>query len=209
MEKFDIKKAKEIFNLVDLVQWAKTLSVGVRLAIIVAVIAGLVYGVGYWRGKKNNPAQVHVVSYDSKLTIQLDKKKVNKMERPTIVKDKYSYGFKYQDYLNGRYYGNVLVDEIDQLKKDLRPYGFENIIIGVMGTGIDGEEVAFEAGAGYRYAKLWQVRAEIIGTNKGIYPLSLSLKPDWFFSNSSVNIAFGKGVKTGSNRMFFGINVEF
>ena len=104
----------------------------------------------------------------------------------------------------------VKVEDIDQLREKLKPYGFTSKIIGVMGFGISPNDISGESGVGYRYARLWSLRAEILATDKGFYPISVSYKPNWMFSNTSINIApIGKAWKDGLNRGFFGLNVEF
>ena len=103
----------------------------------------------------------------------------------------------------------IKVEDIEELRKKLKPYTWESKIIGIMGVGISPNDVSGESGTGYRYSRLWSLRTEIVVTNKGFYPVSVSYKPNWFFSNTSVNVAWGKAWEDGMNRGLFAINVEF
>jgi len=207
--RFDKEKFKDgFFTLRSKVAWAKDIVsiLNVRKLIIYAIVIGLFIGYGYWKGVKEKPVHLDL---KQKITVHLDKKKINAMEQPTIVKQEFETTFNYTDYINGKKHGVVKVDKIEELRKKYKPYGFTNKVIGVMGLGVSANDVSGESGVGYRYARLWKFRTEIVVTDKGFYPISVSYKPDWFFSNTSINVAGGKAWEDGSNRAFLGVNVEF
>jgi len=211
--KFSKEKFKKgLLKINDGVEWAKDIVsiFNLRKLIIYAVVVSLIVGYGYWKGIKNKPINIDnsLVSYEKEFTLLLDETEV-KNGFTGIKKPKNSsllYHYNWRDDILGK---PLKVENIPELKKKLKPYGFENKFISVMGLGIDTEDVSGEAGVGFRYAKLWQIRTEVVATEKGFYPISISYKPDWFFSNTSLNIGVGKNWNKGYNRYFFGANVEF
>jgi len=214
MERFNREKFKKgLLKINDSVEWAKdVVSIfNLRKVIIYLVIVFLFAGIFYWKGLKDTPVEIgeDLVAYNKEFTLRLDKIQLSKLEDPALKKPKNSRLLYYYDWRKDVLGDPIKVEDIEELRKKLKPYGFENKIIGVMGVGISANDVSGESGIGYRYAKLWEIRAEIVATGKGFYPISLSYKPDWAFTNSSINIAGGKAWKDGSNRLLLGINVEF
>lgn len=215
MEKFNKEKfIQGLSDIKDVVAWSKDI-IGIfnlRKVIIYALIAGLFSGYFYWRGISNKPINVgsDIIAYDKEFTIKLDKDEINKLgDYPAIKKPKNSALLKYYNWREDIYGGTIKVEDIEQLKNKVKPYGWQSKIVGTMGIGISLNDISGECGIGYRYAKLWSIRTEIMATNKGFYPISLSYKPDWIFSNTSINVSGGKAWENGLNRFFFGCNTEF
>ena len=214
MQKFNYKKfIGGLINIRSKTDWAKDfVSIfNIRKIVIYIIVISLFAGYFYWKGIKEKPVHIgdEIIAYDKELTVKLDKKKLSKLEEPALKKPKNSSLLHYYDWRNDILGDPIKVEDVEELRKKLKPYGFENKVIFVGGVGISTKDVSGESGIGYRYARLWKIRTEIIATDKGFYPISVSYKPDWFFSNTSINIGFGKEWKQGDNRYFFGGNVEF
>jgi hypothetical protein len=58
-EPLSLIKALKIFDLLDPVLWMKSVAFLFRSVIIVGIVLGLIFGVGYWKGRKNAPVQVN------------------------------------------------------------------------------------------------------------------------------------------------------
>jgi len=210
--KFEWKRLlKGLFSINDSVEWAKTL-VGVaniRNILLIGILVGTIAGVGYWKGLKEKPINVgqDLVAYDKEFTIRLDTTEIGKYQDPGLIKPKNSSLLHYGDWRKQILGKPVKVEDIDQLKDKLKPYGFQAKLLFVEGVGSGINNTGVEAGAGIRYARLWQVRADLVGTNRGGY-IGFSYKPGWdFVPNSSVGIGMGKGYK-GEDRGLLYFSVE-
>lgn len=214
MQRFNYKKfIGGLTNISSKTDWAKDFVsiLNLRKVIMYIIIISLVAGIFYWKGIKNTPVEIgkELFNYEQEFILRLNSKEIDKYENPALIKPMNSSLLHYGDWRNKRLGKPVKVEDIDKLRETLKPYGFTNKIIGVMGLGISPNDVSGESGVGYRYARLWKLRTEIVATDKGFYPISVSYKPDWYFSNTSLNIAGGKAWEDGMNRGFFGLNVEF
>ncbi|MHA1437900.1 MAG: hypothetical protein ACTSPD_10015 [Promethearchaeota archaeon] len=215
--KFNKKQLLKTWKSYGLGAWCKT---WIRMGILdpkgIAtwfILIALVITTIQWIGAKNKPIEIStdLVAYDKELSIRLDPKEVANIGADSIgikkpANSRVLRHWNWRDDILGK---PIKVENVDQLRDKLKPYGFENKFIFVGGVGISTNDVSGESGIGYRYARLWKLRAEIVATEKGFYPISVSYKPDWFFKNTNVNIGFGKQWEEGNNRYFFGGNVEF
>lgn len=198
-------KAKKILDFLDGEQWGKTFSIGIRLTIIVSIVIGLIFGIGYWRGLQNTEAVIDI-GYKDEITMPAPKG-YEYLEALAVHKSKNSNKWDWINTDTKDIYAKVKVGDIPQSAK-LRPYGFENRLIGFYGVGSGLDYTGVEAGAGYRFARLWNFRTEIIATNKGGY-LSASYKVKKFiFENTYLNVGMGRGYH-GDTRAILGVNVEF
>ena len=211
--KFNKEKFKEgILGIKDQVGWARDIvyEFGIRKLIIksikIAVIISLFAGFFYWKGLKN-AQPIMEIDYETEITV-IAPKGYEYLDNLAFHKPPNSNKWDWIDSDIKTIYAKVKLGDIPESDK-LKPYGFTNKIIGVMGLGISPNDISGESGVGYRYARLWSLRTEILATDKGFYPISVSYKPNWMFSNTSINIAGGKAWKDGLNRGFFGLNVEF
>lgn len=213
--KFDKKEFTKSWNKWGLGAWCQT---WIRMGLLdpkgivtIVIICSLIAGIFYWKGIKNTPVEIgnDLIAYDKEFTLRLDKVELSKLENPALKKPKNSRLLYYYDWRNDTLGNPIKVEDIEELRKKLKPYGWESKLIGVMGIGASLSDVSAEAGIGYRYVKLWQIRGEMVVTNKGIYPLSVSFKPDWVLSNTSVGVSGGKAWEDGSGRVMVGINTEF
>lgn len=210
---FDIKKfIKGMVDVNDVVLWSKDL-VGIlnfRKLFIYAIIIALVSGVFYWKGLHNKPVNIgdDIIAFEKDFTIRLDKNEINKLgDYPSIKKPKNSSLLKYYNWKDDIYGSTIKVEDIDQLKTKLKPYGFcgNLLLVGGVGAGIN--ETGMEAGLGVRFVKLWATRADLLATNRGGY-LGLSYKPGLkLIPNTSVGIGLGKGYH-GEDRGLLYFSVE-
>lgn len=57
-ESFSFRKFVRAFNVLDPIQWAKSISVMFRTLIVTGIILGIIFGMGYWKGRSNSPVKV-------------------------------------------------------------------------------------------------------------------------------------------------------
>lgn len=214
MQNFNYKKF--IGGLTDVkstTDWAKDIVqlFNVRKLIVYFIIIVLIAGIFYWKGLKETPVEIgtDLIAYDKTFTLRLDPKEIAKYQDPGLIKPINSRLLHYGDWRKDLLGESIRLEDVEELRKKLKPYGWESKIIGVMGVGISPNDVSGESGAGYRYSRLWSLRTEIVATNKGFYPVSVSYKPSWIFNNTSMNVGWGKAWEDGMNRGLFAINVEF
>ena len=189
-EKFDSKKfTKGMFHLTDKVAWAKDIYhlFNIRKLIIYALIVGSIYGYGWYKGRINSPVvfnmegkNAYIKLNDHYLHIKPDgTADVVDKDKKTILKE-------------------IKVSDIPELRKRLKPIGFQLKPIGVLGFGVGKNKTKFEGGAGISFLKYWKWRLDAFLTNMGIY-LGTSRKVSL---NSALGIGVGKGYK-GDNRILF------
>ena len=212
-EKFDIKKLLNgLLDVNDPVQWAKDIYniFNVRKIVFYLIIIAMVTGYGYWKGISNKPINVgsDIIAYDKDFTIRLDIDEIHKLgDYPAIKKPKNSSLLKYYNWRADIYGSTIKVEDIEQLKNKVKPYGFcgNLLIVGGVGAGIN--ETGMEGGGGIRFVKLWAIRGDLLATNKGGY-LGVSYKPGLkYIPNTSLGLGLGKGYK-GDDRGLLYFSVE-
>lgn len=208
--KFDKKEFTKSWNKWGLGAWCQT---WIRMGLLdpkglltFILIGSLIAGVFYWRGITNTQP-IMEIDYEKEITVKAPPN-YKYLEKLAFHKPPNSNKWDWLNHDSKEIYAKVRLGDIPESDK-LKPYGWESKIIGIMGVGISPNDISGESGAGYRYSRLWSLRTEIVVTNKGFYPVSVSYKPNWFFSNTSVNVAWGKAWEDGMNRGLFAINVEF
>ncbi len=207
IKKFDREKAKELFELRGVGNWVKSIGqiLDLRKLIIYLIVVSLFASYWYWKGLRNTQPVIDI-GYKEELTMKAPKE-YPYMPNLAIHKAKDSTKWDWINSKSKEVYAKVKVGDIPESDK-LKPYGFENKIIGFYGLGSGLNYTGMEAGIGYRFARLWQLRSEVIATNKGGY-LSVSYKIRKFvFENTYMNCGLGKGYK-GDDRGIIGVNVEF
>jgi len=208
MQKFNYKKL--IGGLTDIrskTDWAKDFVqiFNLRKLFMYIIIIGLFAGYFYWKGLQNTEAIIDI-GYKDEITMSAPKG-YEYLEALAVHKSKDSNKWDWINADNKDIYAKVKVGDIQQSAK-LRSYGFENKLIGFYGVGSGLTYTGVEAGVGYRFARLWQFRSELIATNKGGY-ISVSYKIKKFiFENTYIGVGIGKGYK-GDDRGIIGFNVEF
>lgn len=178
-EKFSLRKFLKTFDFLDVVEWAKTFSVLIRATVIVVLIAGGVFGFGYWQGQKNRPVQVDMK--DTQIYLTDDEGKTHAL----VVKD----GLMTFD---GR---SVKVGDIPSLK----PYGIELHPKGIGGITSTGKTTV---GAGLEFAHFYRLNAELLALYQF---LGIGVSYDIRFDgpikidNSSLGIGAGRDFDTNEN----------
>jgi len=138
-EKFSLRKFLHGLDPLNPVAWAKTLIYLFRFVIITVIVIGLIYGIGYWKGKRNAPVQVDMA--DTKIIMVGHDNEKHVLE----IKDG-------QMKFDGR---PVKVGDIPSLK----PYGIElhpKAIVGITSSG------GPTAGVGLEFAHFYKFNAEIL-----------------------------------------------
>jgi len=205
-----VSKSKFLEGLLDLkdgVKWCKDIAsiFNIRKIIIIGILVSIFAGYWYWQGLKNTQPEINV-GYKEAITMPAPKGYAY-YEGLGIHKPKDSNKWEWINTETSYVYANVLTGDVPE-SSQLRPYGFESKLIGYYGLGSGLSYTGIEAGIGYRYARLWNFRTEVIATNKGGY-ISVSYKVKKFiFNNTYLNVGIGKGYK-GDDRGIFGVNVEF
>ena len=187
-ESFDSSKAVSgLVNIKNPVLWAKDIAsiFNLRKLIIVGVILGAIYGYGWykghtgiqpildWHGKEEwvslNEHYLHILKDGTMLVVDSDKK--------TILK-------------------KITVKDLENLKNNLRPYGFR-LKPFVTAGGSLGNKAGFEAGAGIDFFKWFKWNANVFATNLGAY-LGAGYQ---ITENFDIMLGYGKGWKQGDNRV--------
>ena len=197
---------KEMFNPKKLVEglsslvrgdlWGKTLANElslrtwmVRLALL-GIIIGVIYGYGVWKGRQSTPVKFEI-NYEQEMTIPIpkDARAFYKPKNSSIAYWILEDGTKRQ----------IVVKDIPQLAKALKPYGFMLEPVLVAGLGAGNQSIGFEGGVGVRYAKYFKWLADVCITNKGFYPIGVSYR---ITENSAIGISSGFGFKEGERSLF-------
>lgn len=168
-EYFNVKKFLAGINIFNPLMWVKTLVYSFRQLIIIAVIIGLIFGMGRWSGKKDKPV---ILGYKD-FTAYID----NGSGREHKLEVK-----------GGRLYFDNKVVKVRDVP-GLRPYGIRIRPKLFAGLGFDGGEV----GLGAEVAHLYKLNLDIFGTNKAFYAgVSYDIDIEGWVQNSSTGIALGK-----------------
>lgn len=177
-EEFDFKKAIKAIDLTDAVSWMKSLSIGVRLSIIAGLIALAVYGVGYYKGKRNLPVRVDL----SNSTIILEDK--NGVRHELIVND------------NRLTFDGKLVKVKDV--QELKAYGISftpKPMIGITSSGSPAAGIAWELAHFYKLNLDAITSVPFLGIG-----VSYDIRIDRpiKISNSAIGVAIGKNLRDTS-----------
>jgi len=183
-EKFNTTKAVSgLVNITSPVLWMKDIAsiFNLRKLIIVGVIIGVIYGFGWYKGKQGvqpildwhgkeewvslNDHYLHILKDGTMEVVASDKK--------TILK-------------------KITVKDLDNLKKNLKPYGLILEPIVVAGGSMGESGAGFEAGAGISWFKWYKTKLDAFVTSKGLYPLALSYS---ITDNSGIGLGAGMGWK--------------
>jgi hypothetical protein len=163
---------------------------------IVMVIAGIVYAVGYFRGKITLPIQVvgvgglvgKFIPIDHGFLTFTDKGEVHIVDadKKTILKV-------------------IKAKDLPELRKAMKPFGLQFEPIAVLGAGIGKSGTGFEGGVGVSWLKYFKWNMDSFLTNRAVYPLGVSYK---ITPNSGVGLGGGLGYK-GDQRAIIYYKLKF
>ncbi len=193
-EKFSgFKFLNGMFNVVDLKEWAKDIAslFNIRKLTVIGLILGVVWGVGFYKGKLSKPVQFNGINYEKEFKVYIPDNMVM-FEKPANSTVAFWVDAK----------GNkkaVTVGEIPELARRLKPYGiiFEPVAVG--GFGLSNVSTKAEGGVGFRYLKFYNWVTDVCLTNGGFYPLGISYK---LSPNTAIGISTGTGFKEGERGWF-------
>jgi hypothetical protein len=154
----------------------------------------VIYGVAYWHGTINKPIHLNLGGQEVHLMISKD-------EQLHILKD----GTVLLEDADGNKLRTIKISDIPELKKALKPFGFDihpfMTAGGSMGTDTN-KRTAWEAGAGFQWFKIYRVHIDSFLTNIGIYPLGIDYQ---LTQNFSILSGIGKGYSNGNDtRIYLG-----
>ena len=188
-EKFNTQKFLSGLNPFNLVAWAKWVVFTFRALIITALVFGVIFGVGYWKGKRNAPVQVDMA--DTLIILQGDDGEQHELR----IKD----GTMTFDNRT------VKVGDIPSLK----PYGIElhpKAIAGIVSTGKP------TAGVGLEFAHFYRFNAELLALYQflGIgVSYDLKLEGPIKIDNSSLGLGVGRDFEENESAVVIYYGIEF
>ena len=167
-EPFSGKKFVSGLNLFNGVWWSKTFSEVYRIAVVAAIVFGLVFASGYWQGMKRKPILLGYKDFIAYATR-------NGVEHKVEVRSS-------QLYLDDK---RMTVSDIPRLK----PFGIRIRPKLFAGIGSEGSEV----GLGAEIVHYFKWNLDVFGTQKAVYAgISWDVRLDGWIENSSVGLAAGK-----------------
>lgn len=189
IERFSFRKFIQGFNVFDLVSWAKSFVYLFRFFIILGLVVGIIFGVGYFKGRKNAPVKVDMA--DTKI-ILIDPDGDN---HELVIKNG---AMKF----DGR---PVEVGDIPSLK----PYGIELRPKAVAGITSAGNPTA---GAALEFAHFYRFNAEILALYQflGIgISYDLHLDGPIKIDNSSLGLGIGRDFDENDTAVLLYYTIKF
>ena len=188
-EKFDVKKFARGLNPFDPLLWVKGFVHTFRALLIVGIVIGMIFGVGYLRGYKNRPVQVDMA--DTTITLLDPEGKEHILEiQDGIMK------------FDGR---NVSVADVPSLK----PYGVElrpKVAAGITTSGTATAGGALEVGHLYNFNLDLLALYQFLGIGVS-YDIRVDkpIKVD----GSSIGLGIGRDFSTNENAAVVYYAIEF
>jgi len=191
-EKFVLSKfASGMLDIFSPVGWAKDIYslLNLRKLIVYTIIIVSIFGYGLYRGKINKPVQL-AISEEVEFTIPVPNSNL------ALYHPKHSTELQWINLETGKVVSKVKVKDIPELKKLLKPYGFQFKPFVTAGGSLGENKTGFEAGAGIDFFKWYKLNANAFVTNLGGY-LGVGYN---ITDNFDVMVGAGKGWK-GDNRI--------
>lgn len=175
-------------------QPVKIASFSIKFIIVAVIITALAFGgmyaYGVYKGKLKKPATIEL-NYGKEIMIDLGKGLFLH-----IQKDGKVHVQDNKDDAKAKIVKVIKVGDIEQLRKELRPYGLDLIPFATVGGSLGESKTGFEGGLGVQFAHWYKVNANAFITNLGAY-LGLGYR---ITDNFDIMAGFGKGWK-GDNRV--------
>jgi hypothetical protein len=182
-EKFSVQKFLAGFNLANPVVLGKWLTSAIRTTIILTVIVGIIFGVGYYKGFHGKPIKIELKD-GKEAYIKLDGHWLHIAGTGSV----------YIEDENGKVIKQITAKDVKGLAEELKPFGFELRPFAALGVGASLDNVGAEAGIGVQWAHFYKIQFDSLITTGGFYPLGFSYSlRDIKMPNSSVGIAIGQG----------------
>ena len=188
-EKFSTRKFFSGLNLFNPVAWAKTVIYTFRAFLIIGVVVGLIFGIGYWKGKKNAPVRVDMA--DTLIILEDDRGHQHELRIENGI-------MTFDDR-------TVKVGDIPSLK----PYGIElhpKAIAGIVSTGKP------TAGVGLEFAHFYRFNTELLALYQFLgIGVSYDLRLDGpiKIDNSSLGIGLGRDFEGNESAVVIYYGIEF
>jgi len=182
-EKFSIQKFVAGFNLANPVVLSKWLTSMIRTTIILTIIVGIIFGVGYYKGCHGKPIKIELKD-GKEAYIKLDGHWLHIAGTGNV----------YIEDENGKVIKQITAKDVKGLAEELKPFGFELRPFAALGVGASLDNVGAEGGIGVQWAHFYKLQFDSLITTGGFYPLGLSYSlRDIKMPNSSIGIAIGEG----------------
>ena len=172
-ESFDLKKFARGFNLLDPVAWAKSIALSFHTLIVIGLILAIIFGVGYWKGRKNSPVHVRSDNFIANVTNGEGKKHTIEVRNGQL------------------FFDGKLVRAKDV--PGLRPYGIglkPKVFLGTSGLGI-----------GARVAQFYNINLDVFAMMPDLIGAGVSyqihLDKGIKIDNLSVGVGMGKHMGGG------------
>jgi hypothetical protein len=205
-EPFSIKKlAANGLGLLDPVGWAKWFTTFIKTVLVLAIIAGLIFGYGYWKGKKKtiNSTPISVqLAYGKEAMIQLDKDGKSFMH---ITKDGAVHIQDSRDDKTAKVHYTITAKDVPELFEKLKPYGFDLKAFLAAGGSLGSTGAKAEVGIGMQWYKFYKANINSFITSVGVYPIGIGYR---LTDNIDALLGGGFGYK-GDQRVFLGIKAKF
>ncbi len=188
-EKFSLQKFLRGLDPFNPVAWAKTVIYLLRFLIITAIVTGVIFGIGYWKGKRNAPVQVDMADTLIILEDPEGKRHELRIKDGTMTFDDRT----------------VKVGDIPSLK----PYGIElrpKAIAGIVSTGKP------TAGVGLEFAHFYRFNTELLALYQFLgIGISYDLRLDGpiKIDNSSLGIGIGRDFEENESAVVIYYGIEF
>lgn len=197
VEVFDSKKAVTgLTNVKDPVLWMKDVASIFNLRkiiiylMIISIIFGGVYAYGVYKGRLEKPGTINL-EYGKELMID-----IGNGEWLHITKDGKVHVQDNPDDRIAKIHKVIKVQDIEQLKKELKPYGFDLKLFAAAGGSLGEKKTEFEGGIGLEVFYWYKWAANALITNLGGY-----VGPSYRITdNFDIMLGVGKGY-SGDNRV--------
>ena len=185
-EKFQLKKfLSGMTNILSPAGWAKDIYsiFNFRKLILYTIIIGILMGYMYFKGQQSKPVHFRI-NYENEMTIPIPKGtkafyKPKNSTRAYWIREDGSQEV-------------IIVKDIPELAKALKPYGFKLEPIVVAGGSLGESGAGFEGGIGLSWLKYFKWNIDSFLTNRGLYPIGTSYQ---ITHNSGAGIGAGIGYK--------------
>jgi hypothetical protein len=205
-EKFSICKfSKDFLGLLDPVSWAKWFITFIKTLLVLSIIAGLIFGYGYWKGRKktinSTPIKIEL-DYGKEAMIQLDKEGKSFMH---ITKDGEVHVQDSADDKLAKIHYIINAKDVPAVWEKLKPYGFDLHAFLAAGGSIGSTGAKAEVGVGMQWYRFYKANINSFITSVGFYPIGIGYK---LTDNIDALLGGGYGYK-GDQRVFLGIKAKF